>query len=56
MTKKTLGEMIEEWNKELFEERSGIKQYMGNTSREDAEREAYSEIRQKVDQDKKVQK
>lgn len=44
MTKKTLGEMIEEWSKELYEERAGIREHCGNQTREHAEEAARIEV------------
>ena len=43
------------WNvlaRERFEERAAIKEYCGNLSREDAEREALEEIRAELDRER----
>lgn len=48
-------EYLDETFKEMFEERSAIREFDGNQSRDEAERNAMAEVRRKVDQDK-VQK
>jgi hypothetical protein len=47
-TMKQLPRKIEDWpplERELYEERAGVRQFCGNQSRETAEREAEIEIR-----------
>ena len=56
---KSIDELIAGWreqDRELFQERAGIRQFDGNQSRDEAEQGAYAEIRAKVDADKAVQK
>lgn len=48
-------ECLDEKFKEMFDERSAIREFDGNQSRDEAERNAMAEIRRKVDQEK-VQK
>lgn len=50
-----ISEYLDECLKEVFEERSAIREFDGNQSRDEAERNAMAEVRRKVDQDK-VQK
>ncbi len=55
---KKLKDLIGEWERELVEERAGIRQFDAGFPKEEAERlalEELAEIRKKVDQDK-VQK
>lgn len=53
---KHIFDYLNETFKEIFEERSAIRQYDGQQSRDEAEQGAYAEIRAKVDADKAVQK
>lgn len=56
---KHIDELIAGWreqDRELFQERAGIRQFDGNQSRDEAEQGAYTEIRAKVDADKKEMK
>ena len=52
---KHIFEYLDETFKEMFEERSAIREFDGSESRDEAERNAMEEVRRKVDQDK-VQK
>lgn len=52
---KHIFEYLDETFKEMFEERLAIREFDGNQSRDEAERNAMAEVRRKVDQDK-VQK
>lgn len=53
---KHIFDYLDETFKEMFEERSAIRQYDGHQSREEAEQSAMADIRAKVDADKEVQK
>lgn len=52
---KHISEFLDEAMREAFEERAAIREFDGNQSRDEAERNAMAEVRRKVDQDK-VQK
>lgn len=53
---KHIFDILDETFKEMFEERSAIRQFEGNQSQAEAERAAMTEIRRKVDEDKAVNK